>query len=254
MFEQIFANNKIDTVFHLISTTIPGASSNVRFDVETNLLPTVDLLDHMARHGVRRIVFISSGGAVYGNTGVRNRENQDVFPISSYGAVKIAIEKYLFMYAHHGKILPLVVRLSNPYGPYHTNRTQGIVNVALRAATRGEPFAVWGDGSNRKDYMFVGDCVDVILDLVSANAWCQVVNVGSGLEHSINDILKEIRKFVPAFSWQYSESRSFDVRDFSLDIGKLEALTGQRRFTEIHEGIQQTYKWLRHHAEHSKVI
>lgn len=249
MFQQIFAENKIDVVFHLVSSTVPATSSNVRFDVETNLLPTIDLLDQMALHGLNRIVYISSGGAVYGDSPVRHKESDEVFPINSYGAVKIAIEKYLFMYAHQYKILPLVVRLSNPYGCYHTNRKQGIVNVALRAALQGEPIQIWGDGNNRKDYILVDDGVDAILDLMSAEAWGQIVNVGSGREYSLNDILLVIRELVPGFTWQYSDARPFDTLNFSLDISKLNGLTSKRRFTEIRTGIQQTYHWLLENSE-----
>lgn len=249
VFQPIFTENKIDTVIHLVSTTIPATSANVRFDVETNLLPTIDLLDQMAQHKVRRIVYISSGGVVYGPSPARRREIDEAFPINSYGAVKLAIEKYLFMYAHQHNILPLVVRLSNPYGPYHVNRAQGVINVALRAAIRGEPVQMWGDGTNKKDYIFVEDCVEAILDLVAAEAWGQIVNIGSGQEHSLLDIFRIVAEIVPGFSWHQTKARAFDTRNFSLDISKLQKLCGQRFFTDIHVGIQKTHSWLMQHPE-----
>jgi UDP-glucose 4-epimerase len=249
IFQQIFAENKIDIVFHLVSTTVPATSANVRFDVETNLLPTIDLLDQMVLHGLKRIVYISSGGAVYGDSSTRHKESDEVFPINSYGTVKIAIEKYLFMYARQYKILPLIVRLSNPYGPYHANHRQGIINVAMRAALRGDTVQIWGDGNNRKDYIYIEDCVNAILDLVKAEAWGQIVNVGSGREYSLNDILQVIRELVPGFSWRNSEARPFDTLNFALDISKLSGLTTRHQFTELHAGIQKTHRWLLEHSE-----
>lgn len=244
IFSQIFKENKIDIVYHLVSSTVPATSANVRFDVETNLLTTIDLLDQMAAHGVQKIVYLSSGGAVYGDSPVRHKETDDVFPISSYGAVKVAIEKYLFMYAHQSKIKPLVIRLSNPFGPFHLNPRQGLVNVALRAAILGEPIKIWGDGNNRKDFIFVEDCVNAILDLVEADAWGKIVNVGSGREYSLNQILNVVASLVPNFSWEYSEAKAFDTLNFSLDISRLKDITGRQEFTELTTGIEKTYHWL----------
>jgi UDP-glucose 4-epimerase len=250
LLQRIFTENAIDVVFHLASSTVPETSANVRFDVESNLLPTIDLLEQMAKYSVNRIVYISSGGAVYGISSERHKEIDETFPINSYGIVKVAIEKYLFMYAHQYGILPLVVRLSNPYGPYHAKIEQGFINVALRAALCGESVQVWGDGNNRKDYIFADDGIASILDLVEVGAWGQIVNVGSGEEYSLNEILGVIKETVPNFTWRYSGKRSFDTPNFSLDINKLNYLTNQRQPIGIRQGIQQTYRWLLDHSIH----
>ena len=96
LMDRIFTENKIDMIIHSLSTTIPMNSMNARYDVESNLLPTLDLLSIMCKHNVMNIVYISSGGAIYGDvTNAIHKENEDVFPISSYGIIKLSIEKNL---------------------------------------------------------------------------------------------------------------------------------------------------------------
>jgi UDP-glucose 4-epimerase len=222
----------------------------MRFDLESNLLPTLVLLEQMVKNSVKRIVYLSSGGSVYGMSADRHNEFDQTYPINSYGVIKVAIEKYLFMFAHQYSILPLVIRLSNPYGPYHTKAFQGFVNVALRAALCGRVVQVWGDGNNRKDYIFIENAIDSILDLVDSDAWGEIVNVGSGNEYSLNEILSHIKDIVPEFRWEFSESHASDTKNFSLNISKLEKLTSKQQPTLIQSGIRQTYRWLLDHPNY----
>ena len=115
LMERIFQENHIDLIIHALSTTVPVDSANARYDVETNLLPTLDVLALMVKYGVKDIVYISSGGAVYGTRDNKAHEESDaVYPISSYGVVKVATEKYMMQYAQLYGLRPLILRLSNP--------------------------------------------------------------------------------------------------------------------------------------------
>lgn len=221
LISSIFEDQQIDLVVHCISSTIPTGLHNARYDVESNLLPTIKLLDVMVQHGCNDIVFLSSGGAVYGIDALKHSENSIVFPISSYGVVKLAIEKYLFQYAYHFHLRPLVLRLSNPYGRYHRSIKQGIVNVALRAARRGDSFVVWGDGKATKDYIFVEDVCKVIFDLINRNVYNQIINVGSGHVYSVNEILRIIKGHYPKFEWSYDRANANDVMVSELNLDKL---------------------------------
>lgn len=152
--ETIFAKHSIDLVIHRISTTIPIGGQNAIYDIESNLLPTIKLLDIMGKYHCKKIVFISSGGAVYGDGREPHSERDAVYPKSSYGVVKVAIEKYLFQYALGAGIKPFVLRLSNPYGRYHYSMKQGIVNVALNKARQKRVFrGLW------RWYGYKGLCV-----------------------------------------------------------------------------------------------
>jgi UDP-glucose 4-epimerase len=246
MLERLFVENEIDLVIHSLSTTIPSLSFNARYDVESNLVPTIELLNCMERHHVKDIVYISSGGAIYGDSSdKKHKENEDVFPISSYGVVKLAIEKYLMQYAELFGFRPLILRLSNPYGPFHYSKQQGVCNVAIDAALSGEPFVVWGNGDAKKDYIYVTDFVAILFLLLKKGVCKEVVNVGSGKTASVNKILGWIRILHPSFSWTYGDASKYDVSQFELDTEKLYNLIGDYQFVDIDEGLKRTFEWQR---------
>ena len=246
LLKSIFEESDIDLVIHSLSTTIPLGTNNARFDIESNLVPTIQLLDCMLEHGVNDMVFISSGGAIYGNSFEgAHKEDENTFPISSYGVVKLTIEKYLMHYAAIYGLRPLALRLSNPYGPYHYSMKQGLVNVALAAALGNEQFVVWGDGTAEKDYIYVRDFVSVMFQLVDCGVHSKVINVGSGQVASVNQILGEIKQMLPSFSWEYKEASKLDVSHFELDTTLLSSYIGTYAFVKLDEGIKLTYEWER---------
>ena len=244
LMDEIFESNHIDTVIHCISTTVPADSFNAKFDIESNLIPTVGLLDCMLKHSVTDIVYLSSGGAVYGNAkDGRHKESDDVFPISSYGVVKLAIEKYMMQYAQLYGLRPLILRLSNPYGPWHYSMKQGICNIAIAKALRGEPFQVWGDGNGRKDYIYVEDFVNILFQLLDKDIHSEVVNIGSGDCHSVNEILESIKRLSSDFVWSHTAAAKLDVSKFELDTSKLQSLIGEFDFTPMPDGLVKTFEW-----------
>ncbi|MCQ2053296.1 MAG: NAD-dependent epimerase/dehydratase family protein [Bacteroidales bacterium] len=244
LMNEVFEQNKIDLVIHSLSTTIPARSYNAKYDIESNLIPSINLLDTMLKYNVKDIVYISSGGAIYGdfNKGL-HKENEDVFPKSSYGVIKLSIEKYMMQYAELYGLRPLIVRLSNPYGPYHYSMKQGICNVALATAINNDIFKVWGNGEGRKDYIYVEDFVTILFKLLNLKIHTQVINIGSNKIVSVNGILKEIKCLVPDFKWEYAEASRYDVSDFELDTSKLESLIGKYEFKDITDGMKLTYDW-----------
>lgn len=240
----IFSENDIDIVIHAISTTVPNGPFSARFDIESNLIPTVSLLDIMIRHGVTDIVYISSGGAVYGDMSDRpHKESDNVYPKSSYGVVKLAIEKYLIQYAELYGLKPLILRLSNPYGPWHYSMKQGVCNVALASALNGTEFSVWGNGDGRKDYIYVEDFVRILFTLTEKGISSNVINVGSGITLSVNEILDSIKGLVPDFKWTYKDAAKFDVSDFALDTERLKSFIGDFSFMGFEEGLRNTLEW-----------
>ena len=244
LMETIFRENSIDLVIHSLSTTVPVDSANARYDVETNLLPTLDVLALMVQYGVKDIVYISSGGAVYGTRDNKAREESDaVYPISSYGVVKVATEKYMMQYGQLYGLRPLIVRLSNPYGAYHYSMKQGVINIAMTKALRNETLQIWGDGNDKKDYIYVEDFVDILFKLLDKGVSNQVINIGSGTLLSVNEIANAVRALVPTFRATHEPNQQFDASHFELDTTKLRRLIGEYKFTPFDEGLQKTYYW-----------
>lgn len=247
LIENIFIENKIDIVFHLLSSTVPATSNNARYDVESNLVPTLNLLSVMDKYNIRNIVYTSSGGAIYGDylQKVHNEEDA-VYPKSSYGVVKLAIEKYLLAYSELYGFNSLVLRLSNPFGPYHYNSKQGVVNIAIRKAIRQETFHVWGDGNGVKDYIYIKDVCCMIFKLIKNGCFTDVINIASGMALSVNDIVDYIKQEIPRFEVNYIDASILDVQSFELDITKLRSLLGGYKMFPFKEGLKETIDWQKH--------
>lgn len=241
---QIFNENKINIVMHFLSSTVPATSSNAQYDVESNLIATLKLLGIMDKYGVKNIIYMSSGGAIYGDYLMKVHNEEDaVYPKSSYGVVKLAIEKYLLSYSELYEFNSLILRLSNPYGPYHYNNKQGIINIAIRKALAGEKVQIWGSGDGIKDYIYIEDVCSIIFRLIENGVETEVYNVAAGSAHSVNEIVEGIKEFVPSCEWEHVNALHSDVQSFELDITKLRQKLGVIKFTSFENGLKKTINW-----------
>jgi UDP-glucose 4-epimerase len=149
-----------DIIYHLVSTTLPKSSNdNPAYDIETNVIGTLHLLDLARKKMGKKVIFISSGGTVYGVPGeVPIKESYPTNPLCSYGIVKLTIEKYLALYHQLYGLDYCVIRPSNPFGErQRVTGAQGAVAVFLHKALRDEPIEIWGDGTVVRDFIYVGD-------------------------------------------------------------------------------------------------
>ena len=246
-YEKIFKENKIDIVIHLINTTNPSSSNDdMIFDIKSNLINTINLLNIMLNYKCKNLVYFSSGGTIYGGSRrmKKRKESDSEAPICSYGIVKLAIEKYLYLYKRLYDLNYLILRISNPYGEHHNHEKQGLINVILRKILNGEPVEIWGDGNVIRDYIYVKDLVKILVDLLQEKIQNEIINVGSGKGYSINSIIKIIQKEIGPFQINYQKSRPFDIPHLVLSIDKLNKLIDVN-LTNIEEGIKITLKWLK---------
>lgn len=249
LLERVFSENDIDLVIHSLSASVPASSQDNEFDIRFNVLPTIKFLNLMVKHDVKSIVFLSSGGAIYGDHDVDHqghREDEVLFPKSAYGVSKLVIEKYLYLYQVQYGIKSLVLRLSNPYGPYHYSQQQGVINIALEKALKGELFEIWGNGNGKKDYIYIDDFCNILMQLIEKwNESYTVVNVGSGQLLSVNDIVEAVKKDVESnFRWIYKNENIFDVQDFKLNLSVLQSEIVNFKFTPFKDGLMKTREWL----------
>lgn len=248
--ESVFQENKLDVVFHCLSSTVPATSQNACFDVESNLIATLKLLSIMDKYNVKDIVYLSSGGAIYGDylQKVHNEEDA-VYPKSSYGVVKLAIEKYLLSYAELYGFHPLILRLSNPFGKYQYNERQGVINVAIRKAIRKETLEIWGTGEGVKDYIYIDDFCEILFKLISDGIETAVYNVGGSLPLSVNEIVEQIGLLVPGFQYCHVNASAVDVQSFELDVTKLRIRLGRLHFHNFFDALRETLEWQKVHME-----
>ncbi|RXK50719.1 NAD-dependent epimerase/dehydratase family protein [Aquirufa rosea] len=244
LLNQLFQKGQFTQVFHFASTIVPATSTqNVSEDLAANLNPTIQLLDVMKQHNCRFLVYFSSGGAVYGHSGKESlSESHACKPISSYGIIKLAVEHYIELYSKIHQIDYLILRLSNPFGCFHHSEQQGVINIALRKALRGETFTVWGDGSQTKDYIFAEDIAKAIFQLWRSGHKNDTINIGYGSAISLLSILEKIKELVPSFQLEFKEAKPTDVPHVCLNVRKLESIIPFER-TSFEEALKRTWEW-----------
>ncbi len=226
---------------HLVSTTLPQTADREPLrDVQTNLVSTLGLLELARTSGLRRLVFVSSGGTVYGTPRqLPIREDHPTDPICSYGITKRAIEQFLALEQRLHGLDQRVVRLANPYGErQRIHSYQGAVTVFLGKVLRRELVEVWGDGSTTRDFLYVEDAVAAIGNLLGYEGPERVFNVGSGRGHSLRQLLAVIARVTGCSpEVRYGPARSCDVPSNVLCNERARRELGWKPMIPLEEGI-----------------
>lgn len=237
-----------EAVFHLIGTTVPSTSNrDPVYDTETNLLATLRLLEACVRSKVKQVIFSSSGGTVYG---VAERlpipETHRTEPRTSYGIVKLAIEKNLELFRHLHGLEYTALRIGNAYGPrLPVGGEQGAVGVFFKCLKRGEPIPVWGDGSAVRDYVYVEDVARAFRTaLGQCSPYC-VFNIGTSRGTSLRELIALMERVSgrkAAAEWR--PGRAADVPHNVLDSSLAREHLGWTPEVSLEEGLAHTWRWV----------
>ena len=242
------AISECDVVFHLVSSTRPGSScSRPKFDVETNLVHSIELFEAMQELGVGKLVFVSSGGTVYGSPErLPIPESHATEPICSYGITKLAIEKYCALFRRRGAFDYTIFRPGNPYGPFQNPLgNQGAIAVFLKKALDGEPIDIWGDGSVVRDYVFIDDVVEAMVKVLDYRGAERVFNLGSGRGYSLNELIEIIEKLLERkVRRNYLPGRPVDVPVNVLDVTRAKEELDWNPRIQIEEGMRRVIEYL----------
>ncbi len=236
-----------DVVFHLISSTLPGTGNfNPQEDASGNLVGTLGLLDSMVALNVPRIVYLSSGGTVYGPSRLPAiPENHPLQPICSYGIIKTAIEHYLRLYQSIHGLKAVAIRAANPFGPRQGHvGMQGVISTFLRSAAEKRPIEIWGDGSVVRDYLYVRDLAQCCA-LAAESDITGALNVGSGHGRSLREVIAAIERVTgmqldPVFS----PARPVDVPYSVLDCTRARQELGWHAATDYEAAIALSWEWV----------
>lgn len=232
-----------DALVHLACTSDPSRSmKDIAGDVESNVIPSVRLFDAASASGVRRVVFASSGGTVYGTPGkLPVSEAEPPHPLSAYGVSKLAVENYLALYP---SLQGISLRIANPYGAYQLAGVPiGVIARYAMAAASGQSLEVWGDGSVVRDFIAIEDVVSAFHQALTNNSLpAGAYNIGSGVGHSINEVIGAIgRSANRELDVEYLDARGYDVPRIVLDTTSFTAHTGWQAGVPFEAGIAALY-------------
>lgn len=239
----------IDIVFHLASTSVPSTSNiDIINDINSNLISSINILNIAVKQGIKKFIYFSSGGAVYGiPDNAPLKEDYPRNPISSYGILKETIEHYVQLYNRQYGLDYLILRPSNPYGPRQGHYVaQGVISTFLRKAISKDELLVYGDGNSSKDYIYIKDFVNIVMSLIKNNS-SGIFNVGSGIGSSLNEIIKCVNQVTGVEqNVSYISQKQYDVSSFVLDIEKLKKqLKANPTITSLKDGIEDTWAWVK---------
>ncbi len=246
-FDKLFENQEI--VYHLVSTTVPTTSNqHISQELISNVVFSSNMFEACVRCNVNRVIFISSGGTVYGKQlNCPLKEETSTYPISSYGVQKITIEKLLYLYEYMYGLDYRIIRLANPYGPYQRpNGVLGAITTFTYKALCNDEITVFGDGSVIRDYIYIDDAIRAIMNIANDNYNIyKIFNLGCGYGTSIKEVLNTIQNTLGVeLKVRFAKARKVDVPVNYLDISRYEKCYGKLNFLSLNEGVKRTAKFL----------
>lgn len=240
-----------ENIIYVASETTPGQTAKHPIsEIERNLLPTATVIEALEDCEPRRVIYLSSGGTVYGNS--RSDvvpEHSPLRPVSYHGATKVAAESFWQALSEHSGHQLFILRPSNLYGPDQPYQSHfGVIRKLLQHALEYRPVDIWGDGCNTRDYLYIEDFVDACMTLLTyrpVHAGLQTFNVGSGRGLNLLDLCLLVEACTGrAIERRYHPARSLDVKHIILEVDAIRSAIGWKPSTSIEAGLELTWKWL----------
>ncbi len=250
---EVVARERPEAIYHMAAQMdVRRSVADPAFDAQVNIVGFLNLIEAAREHGLKRVVFSSTGGAIYGE--------QDTFPadeehprrpVSPYGIAKLSTEAYLFYYRVEYGIDYLALRYGNVYGPRQDPHGEaGVVAIFSGRILEGKPCTIYGDGSQTRDYVFVGDVVRANVSALSAKASGIAINIGTGIETSVNDLysnLASIADFPTAA--EHGPARPGEQKRSVISPARAEKELGWRPVTALRDGLAETFKYFKAHRK-----
>jgi UDP-glucose 4-epimerase len=248
---DVFEKERPDCVNHLAAQVdVRRSLAEPLFDADVNILGSVNLLECVRKYPVKRLIYVSTGGAVYGEPEyLPCDESHPIRPVCQYGASKFIVEKYLYMYQLNHGVNYAVVRYPNVYGPRQDPHGEaGVVAIFAGRMLTGEEVIIHGDGEQQRDFVFVGDCVRANLLITEADSG-GTYNIGSGRGTSVNElfwVLKDITGYgqMPV----HGPPKLGETRTIYLSAEKARSELGWRQTKSLRQGLEATVNFLRSKA------
>lgn len=237
-------------VFHLASETTPDVSAlQPSFEVASNLLPSLRFLECLQNYPHILLVYVSSGGAVYGDSSQSPvSENVDLSPLSYYGAGKAALEKFIVAFCKQTRGRAMILRPSNFYGPGQLYREGfGVVPAIFHHIVTNKPMPIWGTGESVRDYLYIDDFVDFcvqLLDFFPTGGRSEIYNIGSGQGTTLDELCLLAEKISgKRIIREYQPARKVDVKNIVLDCSRLQRDCQWNTRTDLQTGLTKAWEW-----------
>jgi len=248
--EKLFQIHKPSYVFHLAAQiSVSESTKDPKKDADINILGMLNLLELSVKYGVKKFIFSSSGGVMYGEDPERipTPESCKENPISPYGISKLAGEKYLNFYSIEHDLEYVALRYSNVYGPRQNPHGEaGVVAIFTKRMLEGREVTIFGDGENVRDYIYVKDVVNANM-LAMKRAKNVSLNIGTGIGTTVNELFNKLCKFIPEYSMKpvYAPPRPGDLRRSILDNTLAKEILGWEPSWKLEDGLRETVEWFR---------
>jgi len=247
--QNIIKKEKPDAIFHLAAQMdVRKSVLDPMFDAQTNILASINLVKSAHENRVKKIIFSSTGGAIYGETANRpTPENEAEWPLSPYGIAKLTVDKFLNYYHNVHGLNFTSLRYANVFGPRQNPHGEaGVVAIFLNKMLSNDQPVINGDGKQTRDYVFVEDIVAANLAALKNFQKSGIYNVGTGKETSVNRLFKEINRcFGNRFKEMRGPAKAGEQKTSSLNSSKIRKAFGWSPKIELAEGIKKTFEWFR---------
>jgi UDP-glucose 4-epimerase len=243
---EVFDREKPEAVFHLAAQIdVRKSVADPVADAQINILGSINLLENCKKFGVKKFIFSSTGGAIYGDADIiPTPETYEQKPISPYGICKLSVEKYLHYYHVVFGLPYIILRYANVYGPRQNFQGEaGVVAIFCSKLLAGNQPTIWGAGKQTRDYVFVGDVVAANLAALKSDK-VDIYNVGTSVETDVNQLAEEIKKNISTdLEFSYGEAKVGEQQRSCLDYSKIKKELGWEPKVKLIEGIKKTVEW-----------
>ncbi|MGO9482054.1 MAG: NAD-dependent epimerase/dehydratase family protein [Candidatus Kryptoniota bacterium] len=246
--ENVFKETPIDVInHHAAQMDVRKSVADPKFDASVNILGMLNLFEFGIRHGVKKIIFASTGGAIYGEQDYFPADEQHPLrPLSPYGITKLATEKYLFYYHAIYSIQHTILRYANIYGPRQNPHGEaGVVAIFADKMLKGEQPVINGDGKQTRDYVYVSDVVRANV-LALSHSSSDIFNIGTGKENDVNTLFRIIKKISGATCEEkHAEAKMGEQLRSVIDHAKAKKILGWEPAVTLEEGLRKTVAFFR---------
>lgn len=243
---KLISSIKPEIIFHLAAQkSLPESLKHPTKDAEINIVGLCNILEAIPGTGLKKLIFASTGGAMYGdNAKLPAAENQPADPSSPYGLSKFASERYLEVWSKLHNFQTIILRPANVFGPRQDPYGEaGVVAILAKRAVTNQPMRVFGSGKHTRDYVYVADIVGAFLAALDTNV-TGIYNIGTGQETSVLDIIKNLSNVTGReLPIDYQPEVVGEMERSSLEAGQAHTALHWQPKVSLEEGIQKTYDW-----------